>query len=167
MQTLGIISVNMWSILISLCNLLLLFLILKKFLYKPVKNLLAAREAQVQAQYDAAAKAEADAEAARAEWEEKRQNAEAEAETIVKTATANAERRGNTIVAEAREKADRIVQQAQNEAVLEHKKAEAAIRQEIVDVSAVLATKMLEREVRAEDHRRMIDSFIKDMGDGE
>ena len=81
MQTLGIISVNLWSILISLCNLLLLFLILKKFLYKPVKNLLAAREAQVQAQYDAAAKAEADAEAARAEWEEKRQNADRQRRT--------------------------------------------------------------------------------------
>lgn len=167
MQTLGIISVNLWSILISLCNLLLLFLILKKFLYKPVKKLIAAREAEVQAQYDAASRAEAEAEASRTEWAEKRQNAEAEAEAIVKTATANAERRGDTIVAEAREKADRIVQRAQNEAALEHKKAEAAIRQEIVDVSAVLATKMLEREVRAEDHRQMIDSFIKDMGDGE
>ena len=43
MQSLDIISINIWQILISLCNLVLLFLILKKFLYKPVHNVLAQR----------------------------------------------------------------------------------------------------------------------------
>ncbi len=167
MQTLDIISVNLWSILVSLCNLLLLFLILKKFLYKPVKKLIADREEQLDAQFKAAAEAEASAKADKAAWEEKREAAAAEADTIIKTATVNAERRSDAIVSEAREKADGIVRQAQTQAELEHKKAEAIIRQEIVDVSAVLATKMLEREVRTEDHRQMIDSFIKDMGDGE
>ena len=167
MQTLDIISVNLWSILVSLCNLLLLFLILKKFLYKPVKKLIADREEQVNAQFKAAAEAEASAKADKAAWEEKRESAAAEADAIIKNATVNAERRSDAIVAEAREKADGIVRQAQTQAELEHKKAEASIRQEIVDVSAVLATKMLEREVRTEDHRQMIDSFIKDMGDGE
>ena len=40
-QSLDIISVNIWQILISLINLLLLFLIIKKFLFKPVQNMLA------------------------------------------------------------------------------------------------------------------------------
>jgi len=43
MPTLDVISVNIWSILISLCNLLILFFIIKKFLYKPVRKMLAER----------------------------------------------------------------------------------------------------------------------------
>ena len=46
MPTLDVISVNIWSILISLCNLLILFFIIKKFLYKPVRKMLAERQAQ-------------------------------------------------------------------------------------------------------------------------
>ena len=167
MQVLDIISINLWSVLISLCNLLLLFLILKKFLYKPVKQLLATRQQQLDEQYKAAADAEAAAKANQTAWEEKRQHAQDEADAVVKEATAQATRRGEAIVAEAQQKADGIVRQAKAEAEREHRKAAASIRQEIVDVSAVLATKMLEREVRAEDHRQMIDSFMQEMGDGE
>ena len=50
-QNLDIISVNIWQILISLINLLLLFLIIKKFLYKPVKKFIAQRKASVDLQY--------------------------------------------------------------------------------------------------------------------
>jgi F-type H+-transporting ATPase subunit b len=70
-------------------------------------------------------------------------------------------------VAEARDKAADIIRRAENEAELERRKAEAGIKQEIVDVSALLATQMLGREVRAEDHRELIDSFIEEIGDGQ
>ena len=65
MQNLEIISVNLWQILISLCNLLIMFLLLKKFLYQPVKKAMAERQAAVDRQY-----AEAD-EAKRAADEDK------------------------------------------------------------------------------------------------
>ena len=57
MQTLDVISVNLWSVLISLVNLFLLYLILKKFLYKPVKKTLEARKAAIDAQYSDAEEA--------------------------------------------------------------------------------------------------------------
>ena len=61
MQTLDVISVNLWQILASLGNLCLLFWIIKRFLYKPVKNILAKREGELEQQYVAAAEAEAEA----------------------------------------------------------------------------------------------------------
>ena len=51
MQSLDIISVNLWQILISLANLTILFLLLKKFLYKPVTKMLVARRAEIDSQY--------------------------------------------------------------------------------------------------------------------
>lgn len=165
MQSLDIISVNLWQIVISLINLLLIFLILKKFLYKPVKKVLSQRQAALDEQYSAAAEAERQANADKAAWEDKMLSANAEADAILENATANAGRRSDRIIADAKEKADSIVRQAENEAALERKKAEAGIKQEIVTVSTALTEKMLDREINAEDHRNLIDSFIDQIGE--
>ena len=59
MQSLKVISVNIWMIIASLCNLLLLTWIVKKFLYKPVKKILDTRRAAIDADYEQAAAARA------------------------------------------------------------------------------------------------------------
>ena len=164
-EYLNIISVNLWQVLISLCNLLILFLAIKKFLYAPVLKIFDARKAKIDEDYRGAAEAAAAAEADRAAWSEQMQSARAEADKILQTAAENADRRGEKIVADAREKADGIVRRAEEEAELQRKKAEDGIRREIVDVSALLTEKMLRREIKTEDHRDLIDSFIRDMGD--
>ena len=166
MQSLDIISVNFWQILISLVNLLLLFLAFKKFLYQPVKNILAKRQAEIDKDYAAAKDAQTVADENRRVWEEKMATANAEADEIIKTATEKAKRRSDTMVEEAREKADGIVRVAQSEAELERKKAVDDIKREIVEVSGTLAEKMLEREINTDDHRALIDSFIEEIGDG-
>lgn len=164
-QSLEVISVNLWQILISLCNLLLLFLIIKRFLYKPVKKVLAQRQAALQEQYDAAASAQTDAEENRSKWEQKLHGAQEEADSLLKKATAAADRRGEQIVSEAKEKAEGIIRQAEDQAALERRKAAAGIKKEIADVSAALTEKMIGRELREEDHRAMIDSFIQEIGE--
>ena len=167
MQTLDIISINLWQTLISLANLLIIFLILKKFFYKPVNKVLAERRALLDKQYADAQKAEDEARANKAEWEEKMQSAENEAESILKEATVRAERRGEKIVEEAKEKAGVIVRTAEVEAELERKKAREGIKREIVDVSSCLSEKILEREIKQADHKKLIDSFISEIGEGD
>lgn len=167
MQSLDVISVNLWQIIISLANLVILFLILKKFLFKPVKKVLAERQKALDERYDEAEKAVAQAEESRNSWEEKMQSAKAEADSIIKTASDDAKYRSDRIVAEARDKADGIVRQAQTEAALEMRKADESIKREIVDVSAALTEKILGREINTQDHRSMIDSFIDEIGDND
>lgn len=165
MQSLEVISINVWQILISLINLLILYLILKKFLYKPVKNVLAKRQSEIDEQYLTAKEAKDTALADKEEWERKMQTAKTEADDIIHLASANAQKRSEKIIAEARERADNIVNEAKNDAQLELKKAEEGIKREIVDISAALTEKMLEREINEEDHRTLIDSFIEKIGD--
>lgn len=167
MQTLEVISVNLWQTLISLLNLVLLFLIVKHFLYKPVKKVLAKRQAELEEHYTTAEKAEADAKADRLAWEERLSGANAEADAILQNATELAHSRGDAIVSEAREKADGIVRVAQNEAELERRRATESVKREIVEVSGAIAEKMLEREVNVEDHRKLIDSFIENIGESD
>lgn len=166
-MSLEVISVNFWQIVISLLNLTIMFFILKKLLFKPVRNMIAKRQAAVDSQYENAANAEKEANENRAKWEEKLASAKSEADTIIKSASEGAARRGDEIVAEAKEKADSIIRQAQNEASLERKKATEGIKKEIADVSALLSEKLLEREINTDDHRKLIDSFINNIGDGD
>ena len=164
-ETLDIISVNLWQMAASLLNLLLLFLIIKKFLYNRVKKMLQDRQNTIDGNYEAAEKAKEEALSEKIAYEEKIKDAKEEAAQIIKSAANTAELRGERIVAEAKEKADGIVRRAETEAELELKKADDRIKQEIVDVSALLAEKMLEREIKADDHKAMIDSFIDGIGE--
>ena len=166
MQTFDVISVNLCQILISLANLVLLFLIVKKFLFKPVRKVLEARQKELDDRYAAAAEAEAKADESRASWEKMLSGAEEKANAILQDATDNAKLRSDKLVAEARETADGILRNAQSEAELERRRAVEGIKRELVEVSGALAEKMLEREINTEDHRALIDSFIEEMGDG-
>lgn len=164
-ETLDIISINFWHILISLLNLVILFLLVKKFLFKPVRQLFADRQQAIDSRYAAAEEAEREAEASRTAWEEKLEGAQAEADAILQNAADTAKYRAAQIVREASEKAEGILERAEAEAVLTQKKAEDGIKREIVDISAAIAEKMLEREVDTRDHRAMIDSFIGQLGE--
>ena len=163
MQNLSVISVNFWQIVISLVNLLILTWIIKRFLYKPVKKMLDARRAAIDADYAQAKAAREEAEEDRLNYEAAMAAAKQTGDQIIADANRTAEFRSNEILAEARERASEIRRQAEVDAVLERKKAEAEMKHEIANVSAQLTGKLLQREINEEDHRSLIDSFLEDL----
>ena len=163
-QSLDVISVNIWQILISLANLTIIFFILKKFLYKPVTKVLTERQNAVEAQYADAQKARSDALADKAEYANKLAKAEVTADEMRKAAADEAKRHGERIIADARAKADGMLRQAEAEIELEKKKAEADMKREIADVSARIAEKLIERELDGKTQHSLIDSFINEIG---
>ena len=165
MQSLDVISINIWQIIISALNLLILFLILKKFLFKPVNSMLAKRQEEVDNIYSMADIANKEAMESKEKWEKTLESAHNEADLIIKEAASTAGIRGDKIVADAKSEAENIIRQAENEADLYLKKAEAGVKSEIVTISALLTEKMLNREINTDDHRTLIDSVIDNIGD--
>ena len=165
MQSLEVISLNIWQVLISLCNLLLLFLILKKFLFKPVKKVLKQRQDILDEQYSKAQGALSDATKAKQEWEEKISTADATAGKIIDDATKTAKTASEKIIADAKSDAEGIVRHAKMNAELEKQKAADDIKREIVDVSYALSEQLLGREINKDDHKQLIDSFIENIGE--
>ncbi len=163
MQNLDVISVNIWAILASLANLLILTLIVKRFLFKPVKKIVDARRAAIDDDYARAKTALDEAEESRRNYEAAMAAARQTTDQMIAEATRTAEFRGSEIVAEARQKATELRRQAEMDAELERRKAEDEIKHEIADVSTQLTGKLLEREINEEDHRRLIDSFLNDL----
>ena len=103
------VSIGWWEILVTMCNTLITFLIIKKFLYKPVRKMLAARSEEVQSMYSNAEKAQSEAEQMRI-------------------------------------------------------KAHKELKDEVADLSVMIASKIVERDVKPEDHERFIEDFIDKVG---
>ena len=162
---LEVISVNFWQMIISVLNLVILYLILKKFLFKPVKRTLEKRRQQVDDLYGSAEAAKAEAESAKVEYTAKLDRADESARKIVSDATRRANERAEEIVDEAKSEADRLRRRADEEIAQEKKKALNEIKNDISDISVEIAEKVVGREIREEDHREMIDSFIRDLED--
>lgn len=167
MQHLDVISVNVWQILIALLNLTILFLILKKFLFKPVQKVLKQREEELSGQYEKANETLTEAQLAKEQYEARLKDAHDEADGIIKNATDNAAKRSEKIIEGASAEADAIVSRAKVQAELEKKRAQKELKSEIADVSSLIAEKVLSREINGEDHRRLIDSFIDEIGEND
>ena len=165
MQSLDVISVNLWQILVSLANLVILFLLIKKFLYKPVKKMLETRQASIDNDYAEANDAKLSAEENKKLYEEKLSAAKSEADSVISSAVNTAKQRENEIIAEAHEKAENILKKAESDAELERKKAEKEIKGQIVDISTLVAGKIIEKELDSEKNSELVDSFINGIGD--
>ena len=159
------ISITPWTIVFSICNLLILCALIKKFLFKPVMSVLEARQKEIDDIYGAADKDRSDAEALKAEYTRKMSGARAEADGIVRTAMDSARRKSDAIVSEANSQAARMKQKAQSEIEQEKRKAFAELQGELSGMAVDIAEKMVEREINDRDYQALVDDFIRNAGD--
>ena len=165
MQNLDIISINIWQVVISLANLVILFLILKKFLFEPVKKIKAQRENEIETQYKKAEKANQEANELKAGWEDKITTADQKADEIISEAVERANERNEIMLYESREKADQIIRKAKADIERDRREARETIKKEIVDVSQVISEQIIGREINMDDHRDLIDDAIDKLGE--
>lgn len=158
------VSIGGWNIVVTICNTLITFLIVKKFLFKPVRKMLATRAEEVQAMYDQAESDRAEAAAMKKDYTESIANAKAEATQITQTATRRATVRSEEILAEASRQATDMKRKAEQSIEQERKKAMNEIKDEIAGLSVMIASKIVEKDISEEDHKRMIEDFIDKVG---
>ena len=161
----ALITLDGWTFLAQICNLMIQLLIFKKFLLKPVKQVIADRKAKADSEIADAQKLRTEAEAMKAEYEQNLQDARTEANQIVATAQKTATARSEEIVGEARAQAAALKQKAEADIAQERKKAVNEVKDEIGGIAMEIASKVVEREISEKDHKDLIDEFIKNVGE--
>ena len=161
----ALITLDGWTFLAQICNLMIQLVIFKKFLLKPIKQVIADRKAKADSEIADAQKLRTEAEAMKAEYEQNLQNARTEANQIVATAQKTATARSEEIVGEARAQAAALKQKAEADIAQERKKAVNEVKDEIGGIAMEIASKVVEREIKEEDHKDLIDKFIKNVGE--
>lgn len=162
---LDFLSIDIGTILFSWLNLLILFFGLKHFLFRPVQSILEQRQQAVDQSITDAETAKSEAEAAKTEYTEKLSAAKEESAQILRNATQKAQQRSDEIVAAAKEEASGIMMRNAQQLEIEKRRAENELRGSVSELAVLMAEKVVEREVKPEDHMRLIDEFIDAVGD--
>ena len=161
----ALITLDGWTFLAQICNLMIQLLIFKKFLLKPIRQVIADRKAKADSEIADAQKLRTEAEAMKAEYEQNLQNARTEANQIVAAAQKTATARSEEIVGEAGAQAAALKQKAEADIAQERKKAVNEVKDEIGGIAMEIASKVVEREISEKDHKDLIDEFIKNVGE--
>ena len=158
------VGVNFWTMLFALANLLILYLFLKKILFKPVKNMIDSRQKEIDDMYSDAENSKTESEKMKAEYEQKLAKASEESEEILKNAVRRAQLREEEILREANDKAARTLERASEQIELEKKRAINEVKDEVSSMAINIAAAVIERDIKKDEHEKLIDEFISEIG---
>ena len=156
-------SIDLFTILGTIINTLILFLVLKHFLFDKVNAVLDSRRDEVAKTYEDADKALSNAKQLETEYTDKLSSAKEESAEIVKNATKKAQQRSDEIIAEAKDEARGIVDKANSDIEKEKKRAVNQIKDEISDIALSIASSVVSKEIDAKTHEKLIESFIDEI----
>lgn len=159
------VGVNFWTCLFTLLNLFILYKFMKKLLFKPVKKMIDDRQQEIDDQYADAAQSKTEAAALRAEYETRLAEAEAEKEAILKEAHRKAQLRDEEMLRQAQEKAAQTLRRADEQVELEKKRAMNEIKDEVTVMAVDIASAVLARDIKKQEHADLIDAFIENLGE--
>lgn len=159
------VGIDPWTALFTFCNMMITFAVLKKFLFKPVKKMIDDRQAEIDTMYADADAAKRKAAELEQEYQQHLQSIRDERDTLLREATARAQKREEEIVGEARAEAAALRAAAEADIAQERKKAVNDLKNEIGGIAVDIAGKVVEREINETDHKALIDEFIRNVGD--
>jgi F-type H+-transporting ATPase subunit b len=146
-----------WTLLIFV----LVVVVLGKFAWGPILALLQQREEFIHKSLADAKRDRDEAEARLMEYGAKLQSARAESAALIEDARRDAERLREELRQQAKAQADTMIQNAEKKIQLETARALQQIRHEAVDLSVMIASKLIQRNLSKEDNQRLIDEALK------
>ncbi|MFR5859678.1 MAG: F0F1 ATP synthase subunit B [Clostridia bacterium] len=157
----GLLEIN-WNLLFSAITVLVLYLILKHFFFEKVHKFMEARKAAVQDNLDRAKATEEEAQALLSEYQATLSNAEEEKRAIIKEAKAEADRRADAIVGEAKIQAQRIVSEAHENMRAEEEKAVVQLKKEVSSLAVLAAERIMQRELDEKSQQALVDQVLEE-----
>ncbi len=160
----GLVSINAWIVIATICNLFIQMLLIKKYLFKRVQAILDKRRELAEEDLRKAKVSREEADRLRVEYESNMEQAREKATEIIDLAQKNATRKSDEIIREASQEAIALKARAEADIELERRKAVNEVKNEIGSMAMEIAGKVIEREVSEQDHVRLIDEFIEKVG---
>lgn len=157
-------QLDVWNVLFTIINLLILFVLMRIFLYKPVQKIIAQRQAEADRQFGEAAVKQSEAEELRTKYEAVLSDAEKEKKRVVSEARKNADEEYQRIVTEAHKAAAKIKDDAEVEAVRQKEQILKNAEKEIADMVVNAAAKVVASN-SADSNAALYDTFLNKAGD--
>ena len=153
-----------WTFIAQIINLFIQMYLIKKFLFKPINDILEKRKNLADRTIREAREAKEEADSLKDQYEDSLTSAHAEAAQIVSDAQKEAQNKADVLVREAQEEAAGIKARAAADIEQERKKAVNEAKDEIGSLAMDIAGKVVEKEINEADHKKLIDEFINQVG---
>lgn len=147
---------------IAVCT---LFLALSYLLFNPARELLKKRQDKIQSDMEAAAREKEEGQKFKEEYDSRLKKVDKEVDEILSSARKKAVKQENEIVGEAKEEANRIIQRANKEVELEKSKVKDEVKQEMIEVAALMAGKFVAGSIDEYAQKELVEETLKEMGD--
>ncbi|MBR3760693.1 MAG: F0F1 ATP synthase subunit B [Ruminococcus sp.] len=155
-------DIDHWNFIWAAVNFILLFILLKIFLFKPVGKIMDERTRTIQDDLDAAKKSKEEAEALKKEYEDSISEAKEKAQEIIMKAHEDAESEKSAILKKSQEEADQMISDANKTIENERKRVLAQAQTQIADLAIEAASKIIGENLDDEKNRRLVDEFLSD-----
>ena len=155
------------NLLWTVVNVLVMYAVLRKFLFKPVQDVLDKRQKMVDDELANAQDAKTKAEAALAAANDKLHNVDVEAAARREAYEKQAEVEKQQLLADARKQADAIVAAGKASAEAERQSKLRQADAQIADLTRTMCAKVLERNLTQQDDARMLDDLLQKAGDSD
>jgi F-type H+-transporting ATPase subunit b len=152
------------SMILAWVALLLLYLMLRHFLYKPVSKFLNDRKEKIQSDIDGAKVLKEEATTLRDDYESRISLAKKESQEIIESARKRGGELKEDILAEARKEAEGIISRARREIVRERDVAFQDIKSQAGEMAILIASKIMEEKINMDSQKNLIDKFIDEVG---
>ncbi len=161
MKTQELVTIIPWTFIAQILNLFIQIYFIKRFLFKPVHEILQKRQEKADAELKSARQAREEAETMKSEYESSMASARQEAAGIIDRAEKDAESRADKMIREAEAQAAAMKAKAESDIQQEKKKALNEVKDQIGGLVMDIAGKVVEKEISEEDHARLISEFIE------
>ena len=157
-------GVNFKMVLIQAVGFIFLLLLLKKFLFGKIKDMIKARSDEVKDTYKKSEDDRSEAERLKGEYQRKVIQAEEEAEGKIQAAVVKAKEISDEIVKEAHDTATSDRAKAQQGIEVERKKALAEVRNQVIDLTILSSSRLIQQTMQRNTAEKLVDDVIKEVG---
>lgn len=152
------------EVIVSLISFLVLFVVLWKFALPPITNMLDKRADTIRESLEKAEETRVEAERLFEDYKQQMAEARGEAAKVIEQGRKVADAMKDDIVAKANEEASGIIAKAKETIQAEKKAAMADLQKSVADLSVAVAGKLIGEKLSAEDHAKLIDRYIEEVG---
>lgn len=156
-----------WNIVWTIVNILVLFLLLKHFLFKPITEMMESRTAEIENNLKDAEDQKQKASELTAQYEEKLQGAHAEAAQIVSEARQRGQQEYDAILKTAGQDAQKEQERARADMEREREEMLRGVQENVTELVLLTASKLSQKELDEESDRKLVDSFLSEAGGDE
>lgn len=158
-------GVNIGDIIVTILTFVILLFLLKKFAWGPLKKVMDDRERSINQDIDDAERAKMNAQRLEEENRKTLKETQDQVHKMLEEAKVQAQRQQEEIIHEANQRANGMLETAQSEIKSEKERALAEINNQVSELSVLIASKVLRKEISEQDQKDLIEKYIKEVGD--